>query len=179
MKVMTTEFDPAKHPTGNDGRFVTRTAKPAEVTLGAPRIDEAPLVPPSGCGVCGEESRTHPMKFGGAHIDNPHFVEPSAEQRKERVIAAIARQQTIRESGGADAGSASIAEEVLVHPSGCSVCGAIPGHHGLTSRGGQGLHTYQEPSMATRKERIMAASAARTAAVAEGRTGIHFSPRTW
>lgn len=101
-------FDPAKHPTGNDGRFVRTIASESEVSL-------AP---------------------------------PAAE-------------------GG------------LVHPSGCSVCGGVLSHHGMTSKGGQGLHSYQEPAASLRKERIMAAAAARKAAVEAGRTGIHFDPPLW
>lgn len=108
MQGMTT-FDPAKHPTGNDGRFVTRTAAESELSLPA----------------------------------------------------------------------APAAEEDLVHPSGCLICGGVKYHHGMTLKGSKEFHTWQEPGPALRKERIKAVAAARKAAVAEGRTGIHFNPRLW
>lgn len=103
---MTKNFDPALHPTGSNGRFVARGAKQATFVLKSPAATDfevPPLVPPSGCAVCGEEARSHRMRFGGGHVENPYYVEPSAEQRKERIIASIDRQKTNRESGGAAA----------------------------------------------------------------------------
>ena len=96
-----TNFDPAKHPTGRDGRFINRTAGTADLTLPAAEAEEVPNVPPSGCGICGEEPRSHGMKLGGGHLENMHYVEPTREQRKERIIASVARQRTIREGRGA------------------------------------------------------------------------------
>lgn len=102
-------FDPSLHPTGNDGRFVNRTASEPEVSL------------------------------------------PSAP----------------------------VAEEDLVHPSGCRICGGVKYSHGMTSKGSKEFHSWQEPGPALRKERIKAAAAARKAAIAEGRKGFHFNPRLW
>lgn len=173
-----TNFDPAKHPTGRDGRFVNRTAGTADLTLPAPGTEEVPLVPPSGCGICGEEARSHGMRLGGGHLENMHYVEPTREQRKERIIASVDRRRAIREGLGSD-GPEPVAEEDLVHPSGCSICGGTRGYHGITSKGGQGFHSYQEPGPDLRKERIKAIVAARRAATAEGRTGIAYSLPLW
>lgn len=155
---MTTNFDPALHPTAPNGRFVTRSAKPAGFTLNSPaatELEELPLVPPSGCAVCGEEPRSHHMRFGGGHVENPYYVEPSSEQRKERILASIGHQKAIRDGGGAAAGP----EVELLHPSGCAICGGLQGSHGMTSRGGQGNHYFQDPSPAQRKERVTASIA--------------------
>lgn len=165
-------FDRSKHPAGPDGRFVTRTASDPEVSLGSPAVPEEDLVHPSGCAICGEDPRTHGLRIGGGHAENMYYVEPTAAQRKERIIASISRQKAVREGRG----GAGTPEEDLVHPSGCAICGGLQGSHGLTSKGGRGNHYWQVPSLEQRKERITAAAEARKAAVAEGRKGFHFNP---
>ena len=96
---MSNDFNPALHPTAPNGRFVTRTAKPAGFALlpAAPVDDAPPLVHPSGCQVCGQERGSHGMTSrGGQGLHG--YQEPSLEQRKERVTSSIALQRSQREA---------------------------------------------------------------------------------
>lgn len=97
---MTNDFNPALHPTASNGRFVTRSAKPAGFALRPPTVgeDEAPaLVHPSGCGICGQERGSHGMTSrGGQGLHG--YQDPTQAQRKERVTASVELQRSQREA---------------------------------------------------------------------------------